>query len=190
MCQMRPYRVVTVRRNGKEVITSQSWSGTLNGVAGSVAPMAEPLSPAYSERLTRACSARRDLQAWFWATPSDAYRAARLADIVVASVRQPGELRFSLKCTPYPADAQVRPQCEKDVRATVAGINPRAIMAVGQCGEPQAPHCVEVALAKAPDGFVYDLESDQWGLRIVFEQAGRSLNIRSVEVEDLLANLE
>ncbi|GGC01980.1 hypothetical protein GCM10011494_20620 [Novosphingobium endophyticum] len=182
MCQTRPFYVILRWGKREEEVVRIGWRETLNGVAGSVAPMPKPWPNAYRIRLTEACAARRDLGWWFLAEPSEAYLAARLADSVVASARRQGELPFTLTCEPFPRGELSRPLCEQDVRRTVSDINPRAIMRVSNCTASKPRECMEIAVAKDPAGS--EVDTNQWGLQITFVQNDHALEINQVDVSD------
>jgi len=184
MCKARRFQIASSysRAAHNDVKTSDGeWIGDVYAVAGSVAPMPEPWPTEYKDRLLQACQQRSDLDMWYSAEASQAYLAASLADAVVATARRAGELPFVLSCTPYPDDETLKPQCEDDVRKSVASINPRAIIEVGKCFEATAVHCLAIQLPKTPERQTQI--PDRWTLNVYFEQEG-GLRIREVNVDD------
>lgn len=157
------------------------WLPDVYAVAGSVAPLSEPWPDGYKSDLNRACQQRRDMDMWFSAEPHDAYRGAQLADAVIVAARRQDRLPFALSCTPFPPDMQWKPQCQDDVRKSVASIDPRAIIEVRPCDNPAKGKCLAVILAKKPERDT-DIE-DRWSLDISFRGDG-ALRIESVEVGD------
>ncbi len=159
------------------------WQSDVFAVAGSVAPLPEPRPAGYARRLEAACGSRRDMGLWFpAASPEAAYRAARLADSVVAWARRSGSLPFELACRPYPSDIAEKPRCADDVRKVVAAADPRAIVQVEECREERRTPCLAVALAHSPERGMSAAE-DQWVLNIVY-RAGPELEIERVDVDD------
>lgn len=78
---------------------------------------------------------------------------------------------FALSCRPYPSDYDEVPRCQTDVRETVASINPRAIVEVGECFEIKGRPCLAVSIAKFPEDR-YSADRDQWTLNVQYSDDG------------------
>lgn len=184
MCRGRVYSVMNgpVDKPATPGTTAGEWQDDIFAVAGSVAPLPHPPAKAYSARLSAVCGQRRDMPIWFSAEPGMAVVAARLADLVVTAARRPETIPFALSCRPYPADIHEVPRCRTNVRRTVASINPRAIMRVGECFEIEQRPCLAVSIAKSPDQASL-ADEDQWTLNVQYKDASK-LNIASVVVDD------
>lgn len=187
LCQARAFLVMRDRsgpreREDRPVGKDGAWTRDVFAVAGSVAPLPDAVPIGYTARLNDACAARRDMAVWFPAEPRDAAVAARVADAVVTAARRPGPLPFTLTCRPYPAGVQAVPGCSKDVRRTVAAIEPRAVVEVGECFDTTQRPCIVVALAQRPDDTSTAGEL-QWTLTVTYGNDG-SLQIGKVNVED------
>lgn len=162
-----------------------AWLGNVYAIAGSVAPLPSP-RPGYDAHLLEACRKRSDMDMWYSAPPGHAYLAARLADAVIASARQRGVLPFALRCRPYLDAGTEKPQCEADVRGSVASINPRAILAVDDCFDAQSANCLAIQFPKTPERST-KIE-DRWTLNLYLEKDGRT--IQKVDVEDTQLNTD
>lgn len=182
MCEARRFQITGGFSGSRVVRTSDGqWSSPVYAVAGSLAPTAAASTKDYRRRLGEACKERSDMDMWFSAEPQSAYLGARLADAAVAAARRQGSLPFRLTCTPYPPDVRYRPQCVGDARGTIASINPRAILEVGECHEKAGPECISVQLAKVPERST-QIE-DRWTLDIRFDRTN-GFRIKDVALAD------
>jgi hypothetical protein len=177
----RAHRFEIMSDYSKVKASDGKWSGSAYAVAGSVAPMPEPWGVDYKARLLQACRNRSDMDMWYWAEPRQAYLAARLADAIIATARQPGEMPFDLRCTPYAAPRfGQKPQCAADVRKSVASINSRAIISVDDCLKENALSCLKIQFPKETERLTKIV--DRWTFNVHFEDRGNQ--IRKVEVQD------
>lgn len=190
MCEVRPFDVVQDLAKGVPKVIQQGWSETLYGVTGSVSPFPGSWPTGYEGRLNAACASRRDVGWWFWAEDrKQAYLAAQLADQAVAYALHGSRLPFSLQCMPYPPDWQgPDPRCASDARKTLSSIDPRTIVEVRSCVDEKTPHCMEISLPKDPAG--YNIDTDQWSLRISYQPQGRSLKISKIDLVDSVRIIE
>ncbi|MFC4254957.1 hypothetical protein GRI97_05940 [Altererythrobacter xixiisoli] len=180
ICMARRFQIGSTSEGGGEVKAADGeWRDNVYAIAGSVAPVPGPPSSDYKSRLLQACRKRSDMDMWYSAKSGQAYLAARLADAVIATARQPLGLPFELRCTPYPSSEREKPLCQADVRKSVASINPRAIIEVGDCFDAKFPNCLSIQFPKMPERST-QIE-DRWTLNVHFKDNGI---IESVAVED------
>lgn len=180
LCETRIYSVFRTDPAGRP--SQGRWLPRTYSVIGSVAPMSQPEAQRYRERLDIACRTRRDMAVWYHAKPAEAYRAAQLADMVIAASRKPGPMPFKLVCSSFPPDQRVEPACSANVRDVVASINPRAIVQVDGCSNDRKLDCIAIGMAKLPE-MALSAEESQWTLEV--EYHGRTApQIRAVYVND------
>lgn len=180
ICMARRFQISsTMERGGEVKVADGEWRDNVYTVAGSVAPMPGLPSNDYKSRLLQACRKRSDMDMWFSARSGQVSLTARLADVVIATARQHHSLPFELRCAPYSSSEREKPLCQGDVRKTVASINPRAIIEVGDCFDAKSSNCLSVQFPKMPERST-QIE-DRWTLDVHFKDNG---DIQSVEVYD------
>ena len=180
-----------------DTVEGERYRYTVYGVAGSLAPLSSDKTASYWRRLNDACAERVDMATWARdATPRSFYRAALLTDLIIRAAKRSGPLSFDLVCEPFPADWPDKPRCSNP-RRTLAGISPRAIVALEDCDfvyevkgeltENANKDCTAVRLAKTTDSPSLR-ESEQWTLSIIVPE--NSTMVSEVRILDTVVTID